>query len=354
MFRRPFLAVSFTMATLALTSPASAQGTLTLRDRLLVVSSSSAGAVTEQLARIFTERHAGALPPEVAIVGSNRAFHSFCAAVGPETPDIAISTRRMPRAVQQACQANGVRDIIEIQVGLGAVVLAVKRGDPTPALTSQQVWRALAAERPADETFVPNQPSTWLQIGVGLPNTPIRAIIPSPEDGTRTLFEDLVLEAGCRHVREIRLLFEASYRRSKCVTLREDGRLTELPTADIPAALLASPPGTIGVLSYDQVVRSGGNIIPLSLDGVFPSTGTITTMDYEQTRSLFLYAKRQHSRNMQGVGVVRGIRELIVEATSEGAVGPGGYLAGLGIVPLTPADRQAQRRIAERQSLMSR
>jgi len=354
MSRRPFLAASLALATLGLAPSAGAQGTLTLRDRLHIVSSGSAGAISEQLARAFVERHTVAQPPEVAIIGSNRAFQTFCAGMGPDTPDIAITSRRMPRAVQQACLANGVRDIIELQVGLGAVVLAVKRGDVGPALTSQQVWSALAAERPAEDTFIPNQVETWRQLGAGLPRTPIRMIIPSTEDATRALFEDLVLEAGCRHVKEIRLLFEASYRRSKCVTLREDGRLTELPAADIPAALLASPPGTIAVMSYDQMVRSGGNIIPLSLDGVFPSTGTIINLDYEQTRTLFLYAKRQHSRNVQGVGVVRGIRELLAEATSEGAAGPGGYLAALGIVPLAPADRQAQRRIAERQSLMSR
>jgi phosphate transport system substrate-binding protein len=85
-----------------------------------------------------------------------------------------------------------------------------------------------------------------------------------------------------------------------------------------------------------------------------PTIAAIGNLDYEQARTFFVYAKRQHSRNQQGVGVVRGIREFLLEATSEHAGGPSGYLAAAGLVPLTPAERAAQRRVAQRQTLMSR
>ncbi|WP_203069970.1 PstS family phosphate ABC transporter substrate-binding protein [Falsiroseomonas ponticola] len=327
---------------------------LTLRDRLIIVSSSSSAGIAQLLAQNFTERFEGANAPQLRAIGSSQALELFCAGVGVQTPDIAITTRRMPRAVAENCAANGVRDIIELQVGLGAVVLAARRGEVLPNVSSRQVWSALAAEQPVEDEFVPNRFANWADIGPGLPRQPIRVIVPAAGSGTRMLFEDLVLEAGCRHVRDIRLIFEASYRRGKCVTLRNDGVVTAVPAAEVPARLLAAPPGTLAVMSYDQLVASGGNFLAVSLDGDLPTAGSIANGNYEQSRTYYLYAKRQHGRNQQGVGVVRGLREFLNEASSEQAGGPGGYLTLAGLVPLPPADRAAQRRIAERQTLMSR
>ncbi len=327
---------------------------MTLRDRLVIVSSASSSGITQLLAQNFTARFEGANPPVVRAIGSSQALELFCAGVGAQTPDVAVTTRRMPRAVQENCAANGVRDVIELQIGLGAVALAARRGEVLPNVSSRQVWSALAAEQIVDDEFVPNRVTSWADIGPGLPRAPIRVIVPSDGSGTRMLFEDLVLEAGCRHVRDIRLIFEASYRRAKCVTLRNDGPVTVVPATDVPARLLAAPPGTLAVMSYDQLVSSGGNFLAVTLDGDLPTAATIANGNYEQSRTFYLYAKRQHGRNMQGVGVVRGLREFLNEASSEQAGGPGGYLSLAGLVPLPPADRAAQRRVAENQTLMSR
>ncbi len=331
-----------------------AEPSLTLRDRLVVVSSASSAGLTQLLVRSFTERYEGVVPPITNAVGSMRALEAFCAGIGPQTPDLAVVTRRMPRAMIEACAANGVRDIVEVQLGLGAVVVAARRGEATPALTSRQVWEAVVAERPADEEFVPNRARFWSDVAPALPRNEIRLILPQQGSGTRALFDDLVMESGCRFVREMRLLFEAAYRRGKCVTPRGDGRMTEVRSDEVPAALLAAPAGTLAVVSYDQLVASGGNLLALPLDGVAPTPASISSLDYDHTRTFFLYAKRQHSRNQQGVGVVRGIHEFLIESTSEQAGGPGGYLTAAGLVPLVPAERAAQRRIAEQSRLMSR
>lgn len=334
--------------------PAAAQGTMTLRDRLVIVTSSATIGLGELLARSFVERYEGVTPPLTTRLGSVRAMEGFCAGVGPQTPDLMLLTRRLPRAVVEACAANGVRDIIEIQLGLGAVVLAARRGEAMPGLTSRQVFEALAAERPVDEEFVPNPARLWSDVGPGLPRNEIRVILPVGGSGPRALFDDLVMEAGCRYVRDIRLLFEAAYRRGKCITPRTDGRVVNVPYGQLTAALLAAPPGTLAAVSFEQLTSSGGNLVPIALDSVAPSVAAIGSLDYEQARTFFLYAKRQHSRNQQGVGVVRGIREFLIESTSEHAGGPGGYLAVAGLVPLAPAERAAQRRIAEDSLVMSR
>jgi phosphate transport system substrate-binding protein len=236
---------------------AAAQGSITLRDRLVVVSSASSAGLTQMLIGSFLERHEGVQPPITNAVGSTHALELFCTGVGPQTPDLAIVTRRMPRSIEETCAANGVRDIIELQIGLGAVVVVARRGEVMPPLTTRQIWEALAAERPAEEEFVANAARLWSDVAPSLPRSEIRMILPRPGAGTRALFDDLILEAGCRHAKAVRLLFEASYRRGKCVTLRNDGQVTAVDSDQVAAAILAAPPGTLGVVSFDQMVASG-------------------------------------------------------------------------------------------------
>ncbi len=334
--------------------PAPAQEPTVLRDRLHIVSSGSSSAVTETLVETFVGRYAGVQPPRVDIVGSAAALERFCSGVGVNTPDIAISSRRIPRSVFNTCQSNGVTGVIELQLGLGAVVVAMRRGDTISNLSTRQIYSALAAEFAVEDEFRANTLSTWSQVSNTLPATQIRAIVPDRSSGTRGLFNDLVMEGGCREVKAVRLIFSAAFRVAKCVTFRADDRVREVPSTDVPSALLASPPGTIAAISYAQLLESGGNLVPVALNGVLPNAATIASGDYDLTRTIYLYAKRQHSRNLQGFGVVRGIREFSADAVSEAAGGPGGLLSQEGLVPLAPALRAAQRLIVERQTLVSR
>jgi len=334
--------------------PAQAESVLTLRDRLLFASSNTAGRVSNLLAGSFAERWGKDRRPEVRVVGSNDALALFCGGIGPETPDVAISTRRMPSGIRQSCRVNGVRDVIEMKLGFGAVVLVARRGDPMLTLSARYLQEALAAERPtSDGTFAPNTYASWSQIARGLPPSPIRVVVPRGDSGARQLFEDLVLESGCRDVKEMRLLFEAGFRRSKCISLRTDGRVVEVAEDQTVATMMSSPPGTLAVVTFDEAMRSGGNLIAVPLDGVLPTIASIAAMDYDPSRVVYLYAKRQHARNKQGVSVVHGMAELLAEASSESATGPAGFLAGAGLVSLPPSERVLQRSIAERMSTIS-
>lgn len=349
-FRPAFLATALLLAPLV----AKAQERSVLRDRLHIVSSGSSHAVSEALVEAFTQRYSNVMPPQLEIIGSAAALERFCAGVGVGTPDLAITSRRIPRSVADSCAANGVTDIVEVQLGLGAVVIAMRSGDGMRNLTTRQIYTALAAEYAAEQEFRPNTLSSWSQISAGLLAAPIRAVIPDRRSGTRGLFNDFIMEGGCREVKAVRLIFSSAFRVSKCVTLRGDGRIRELASEAVPSALLESPAGTIGVISYAQLLESGGNLVPVALNGVLPTATTIANDDYDVVRTVYLYAKRQHSRNAQGVGVVRGIREFTADAVSEPAGGPGGLLTQHGLVPLAPALRAQQRDIAARQTLLNR
>jgi phosphate transport system substrate-binding protein len=343
------------LACLLAIGPAEAQETSVQRERLHIVSSGSAHAVTESLAAHFAERYGMPVQPRTEILGSVAALSRFCAGMGPGTPDLAISSRRISRSTLDACRENGVTDVVEVELGQGAVVLAVQRGDPLARLTARQIYTALAAEQAVDEEFRPNPLRSWHELSPNLPQLPIGAILPDQRSSTRGLFNDFVLEGGCREVKAVRSIFAASYRVSKCVTLRADNRVREVASMEVPAALLAAPQGTIGVISYAQLLESGGNLVAIQLNGVLPTAATIASEDYLVTRTIYLYAKRQHARAVGGVGVVRGIREFLLDSVSEGVSGPGGMLSeAAGLVPLTPAGRARQQDIARAMRLISR
>jgi phosphate transport system substrate-binding protein len=348
------LALLFFGTLLLVALPASSQEGVVQRDRLHIVSSASSVAVTEALVSAFVGRYALVRQPRTDVLSAAAALDRFCAGAGVNTPDIAISGRRMPRSVFAACQSNGVTDVVEVQLGLGAVVLAMRRGDTVANLTTRQVYAALAADYAVEDDFQPNSLNTWSQLSNGLPATPIRAFVPDRHSGTRSLFNDFVMEGGCREMRAVQQIFASSSRVARCTTLRDDRRVAELASAAVPAALLTSPPGTIAAISYAQLLESGGNLVPVALNGVLPSAASIASGEYDLTRTIYLYAKRQHARTLAGVGVVRGIGEFTNDAVSEAVGGPGGLLTQEGLVPLVPAARAAQRQIAQRQTLLSR
>ena len=323
-----------------------------LRDRLTIVAAANAERVAALLTQGFLERYPATSAPEIQGLPTSRAVALFCAGVGMAMADVLVTTRRMSSSARELCGANGVEEAVELRLGLGAVVLAVRRGDPQPSLTTRQVYEGLAAETVGERGFDANRAILWSQLTASLPNEQIRFVLPVGGSGLRELFEDTVMESGCRPVRQIRMIFEADFRRGKCITMRFDGRVTELPASEITARLVASPRGTIAVTSFEEVTRSGGNLVALPLDGVAPTRNSIASGEYEPTRTFFLYAKRQHARSRAGVGVVRGIAEFLDEATSEAAIGPAGYLGQAGLVPLPTADRLAQRIAAERMTVI--
>ncbi len=201
---------------------------------------------------------------------------------------------------------------------------------------------------------MPNPARFWSEVGTGLPRNEIRMILPVVGSGHRALFDDLVMEAGCRYVPDIRLLFEAAYRRTKCITARTDGRVVDVRADQAVAALLAAPAGTLAVVSYDQLLASGGNLVAVPARWHRAFRRVHRQPRLRAGADLLPLCQAAAQPDQQGIGVVRGIHEFLVESTSEQAAGPGGYLLAAGLVPLVPAERAAQRRIAEQGRLMSR
>jgi phosphate transport system substrate-binding protein len=352
---RVFLAICSAFAMLVCAAQPAATAPRTERDALWILASGSTAYAARELVEGFSATHQVPARPRLDILPTPQAFEAFCSGIGGTTPDIFITSRRARPATLDYCRRNGVTEIVEAQIGIGSLVLATKNGDPLNALSSEDVWRAIGAEVVSGDEFVVNRALTWREVSPGLPNSEIRLITGAPGGSLRSYFENLVLEAGCRHHPKIMLIFEAAYRRSKCVTTRQDGRIVERRVEDIPGEILRAPPGTIGTVTLSQVRASGGTLAALKLDDVIPSNATIISLDYLPSFHVFLYAKRQHSRASNGVGVVRGIREFSTFAVSEQVSGPDGRLSmNIGLVALSPDERVRQRRTVANQSIMSR
>ncbi len=280
--------------------------------------------------------------PIVESTGTGGGFKLFCEGVGENTPDFANASRQITDSERDLCKRNRVTDIAEIAIGYDGIVLAAKKGTPILNISKKTLFLALAREVPdAGGKLVKNFYQTWNEIDSSLPKNPIEVYGPPPTSGTRDAFVELAMEKGCEQIKE----FEKAYadektRKKMCHLLREDGKFVEAGEDDnIIVQKLFSNEKALGILGYSFVEENSGKVQPSRIDGVLPSFDSIESGKYSVSRSLFVYAKKQH------IGMVAGVAEFLKELTSENAIGEDGYITERGLLPLGDADRKKMREI---------
>lgn len=308
------------------------------RDQVRVVGSSTVFPFTTAVAEQFG-RQGAFRTPVVESTGTGGGMRLFCAGIGPQHPDIANASRRMTAAEWESCQRNGVTGVSELLIGFDGVVVAMRRGAPTFNLTREQLWRALARDVPVGGQWVRNPHTHWNQIDPALPNLPIEFIGPPPTSGTRDVVNDMVMSAGCRNVAEVRAIADTRERQTRCQSIREDGRFVEGGENDnlIVQRISAERPGVMGIFGFSFLDQNPDRVVGMPVDGVEPTYETIQAGRYPMARPLFLYVKSEH------VGVIPGLREFLLEYTSERAMGENGYLLPRGLIALSEAERRAAR-----------
>ena len=123
--------------------------------------------------------------------------------------------------------------------------------------------------------------------------------------------------------------------------MREDGAFIEAGENDnLIVQKLEANPKAVGIFGFSFLDQNADKIKGAKLDGVEPTFENIASGEYELSRPLFFYVKKQH------VGSIPGIREYVAEFTSERAWGPDGYLIDKGLIPLSDAERKAMRTTA--------
>lgn len=319
-------AVTLTSVLLAACGGAAAQS----RDTIQVAGSSTvlpfASIVAEEFGASFPEFKT----PVVGSGGTGGGLKQFCEGVGDNTIDIANASRRMKDAEREVCVANGVTDIREIQFGYDGIVFASAATGPDFALTPLQVYKAAAAKVLVDGQFVDNPYKSWNEVDASLPAQPIVLAIPASNHGTREVFQERVVDAGC----EAAALPEG-HPDDACTALRQDVVIEISGDYTETLSRLKSDPNTVGVFGLSFYEQNTDTLKVATVDGVVPSKATVASGDYPVSRPLFFYVKGQH------LGVIPGIDEFVRFFLSEGMGGVGGALEAAGLIP-QPEETTAQ------------
>jgi phosphate transport system substrate-binding protein len=287
-------------------------------------------------------------PPQIQAIGSGAGFKSFCAGTGIGTPDIAIAVRPMKPEERELCEKNGVKDIVEIQFGLVATVVAQSTtGTKFANLTRKELFLAMAKEVPDPKDgarLVPNPYKTWKDINPTLPNTRIVMWIPAEMHGIHDIVLKQIMLVGCKQVDSMQTLLANDPKAldAACQRPREDGAYIEFKEFGAAVKELQTNSNTLGVMSQTHF-KPGSGLAPVPLDSYEPSALSVAHGVYPVVEPLLLYVKKAN------LGVVAGLKEYLTEFTSEEAIGTNrGYLGPMGVVTLPLSERnQARANVAK-------
>lgn len=304
---------------------AASMGVAAARDQIQIVGSSTVFPFTTAVAEKLGQ--GGQFKtPVVESTGTGGGMKLFCAGVGENTPDFTNASRAMKEKELETCKAAGVTPV-EIKVGFDGIVLANSKAGAMVDLTKDQIFKALAKNVAVDGKVVANPYVNWSDIDASLPAAKIEVLGPPPTSGTRDAFVELVMDAACQA--EVKAANEKG-----CGEIREDGAFIEAGENDnLIVQKLEANTKAFGIFGFSFLDQNADKLQGHKIDGVEPTFENIASGDYGVSRSLFIYAKKEH------VGVIPGMAEFIAEYTNDAAWGPEGYLADKGLIPLPDADR---------------
>lgn len=320
------------------------------RDYITIVGSSTVYPFTTVVAERFG-RTSGATTPKVESTGTGGGMKLFCAGVGTTHPDMTGASRQIKKSEFDQCQANGAKDVIEIQIGFDGIVVANSVKAERVELTPKDLFLALAKQVPDgdSEKLIPNPYKTWKQVNPELADHKIEVLGPPPTSGTRDAFAELAMEAGCKSFAWIKAIKDKDEDQFKaiCHALREDGHYIEAGENDnLIVQKLGANPMALGIFGYSFLEQNNDKVQGSVVNGVAPTFETIADKSYPVSRPIFVYAKKAH------IGVVPGIEGYLAELTSEKAWGDDGYLTDKGMIPMpAPMRKQVAASVASQTAM---
>ena len=301
------------------------------RDTIRIVGSSTVFPFATAVAENFGQS-SGFPTPVVETTGSGGGLKLFCAGVGEGHPDITNASRRIKASEFENCTNNGIT-MTEVKVGFDGIVLANSKTAPAYELTKEDIYLALAKMVPMDGKMVENPYTMWNEINSDLPARAIEVLGPPPTSGTRDAFVELVMEEACESFPAVEAL-EGDAKDEACSAMREDGLFVEAGENDnLIVQKLEANPDALGIFGFSFLDQNADKLQGSTIGGVAPTFDAIADGAYGVSRSLFFYVKKEH------VGVIPGIKEYVVEFTSDRAWGPDGYLPEKGLIPLPEQQR---------------
>jgi phosphate transport system substrate-binding protein len=295
------------------------------RDNVQVAGSSTVLPYASIVAEAFGENF-DFPTPVVEGGGSGAGRKKMCEGVGENTIDIANSSSRIKQSDIDLCASNGVTEIMEVRIGYDGIVFASDINGPSFAFTPSDWYNAIAAKVLKNGDLVDNPNKTWADVNADLPAQDILAFIPGTKHGTREVFDEKVLEVGCEATGAAEALAAAG-EEGGCTKLRTDGVSVDID-GDYTETLsrLGANATAIGVFGLSFYESNTDKLTVATMDGIVPSTETISTGAYPVSRPLYFYIKKAH------LGVIPGLQEYIDFFVSDDIAGPDGPLAEYGLV----------------------
>ena len=296
--------------------------------QLKVVGSSTVYPFTTAVSEEFQRASPGS-SVIVESTGTGAGIKLFCSGVGAQFPDMVNASRPIKASEYADCAAAGVKQVIEVPIGIDGLTLIQAKGQPPLNLTTTDIYKALAA----NPFGKPNTAVTWKDVNPALPATKIRVLGPPPTSGTRDSLADLILTKGCESDPAIKELKKSDEKKHKdiCTKVREDGVFVEAGENDnLLVQKVAADPGSLGVLGFSFLEENADKVAPVTLGGVAPTETTISDLSYPGSRRLYVYVKGEH------LAAKPAIRQFM--AAYGKAIARGGLLQKRGLVPFGGAD----------------
>ena len=321
--------VKRTTSALALTALAAT--TAAARDQVQVAGSSTVLPYASIVAEAFGE-NTDFPTPVVESGGSSAGLKRFCQGVGTEHSDIANASRAIREKEIKACAENGVTDIIEVRIGYDGIVFASQINGPDySAFTPSDIFNALAPRVMVEGALVDNPYTQWADFNADLPAEDILAFIPGTKHGTREVFEEKVVAAGCEATGAMEAMIAGGMSEDDaedaCLEVRTDGRSVDID-GDYTETLASidANANAIGVFGLAFYENNTDKLKVATMSGVSPSTETIASGEYPVSRPLYFYVKKAH------IGVIPGLKEFAQFFVADELAGPDGPLAAYGLV----------------------
>jgi phosphate transport system substrate-binding protein len=326
---------ALSLALAACGSGGSSQGS---RDFVRVVGSSTvypfATAVAEQVGK------AGGRSPVIESTGTGAGMKLFCAGIGAAHPDVEDASRRMKASEFADCQKNGVKEIVEIQVGLDGIAFAEAKNGPGMKLTPTDIYKAIAA----NPFGKPNTAKLWRDVNPALPAIPILVYGPPTTSGTRDAMEELIMTRGCDSDAATKALPKDQHKKV-CTDVRDDGAYVDSGENDnLIVQKISQNTKAIGVFGFSYLEENQDKLTGIPISGVTPTYESIVDFSYPGARPLYIYVKKAH------LNAIKGLSDYVAEWSR--AWGPDGYLKKKGMVISSPEVRARSAEIAAKMTPM--
>ena len=334
---------SLKLTVAALVVSAAFAGVAVARDQVQIAGSSTVLPYAKIVAETFGETYPDFKTPIVESGGTGGGLKEFCKGVGPDTIDIANASRAIKSSEVEACKAAGVTEIQEVKIGYDGIVFATDAGNADLKLEPKDLYLALAAEVVVDGKLVANPYKKWSEVNKDLPDVEIAAYIPGEKHGTREVFDEKMLAAGCEASGAAEVIKTAvadkDAQAAKCIAVRKDGLAVDIDGdyTETLARIAANKSG-IGVFGLSFYENNADKLKVATVSGIVPSAETIASGEYPVSRPLFFYVKKAH------LGVIPGLKEYVEFFTSDDMIGPDSPLAEYGLVPAPDAERDEVRK----------